>query len=275
MPDRQATLQERRPTVIVVPSERPRLLARTQDLPQLEAVHGRRRDHLIVVQGHLRHPASVHHEYDNVTARAITVRQPWASLIAVGAKTIIDQAKPTDYRGPLLIHARKAGGVSWDDDPDLWKAITTGTTVEAFLALADTLPLGAVVASCVLADCVPIVDADGCKDGTAHLCVVNENGLLHSPLDRPWADGETEHLVSDQLPFGDFSPGGYAWLLEDVKATSERCPRCNGTGHLPHGDDWQRNGTFTHCETCDGAGRCPPVPMRGHQGLWTPNWEVT
>jgi len=37
--------------------------------------------------------------------KALTVRQPWASLIADGRKTIEVRSWPTKYRGPLLITA--------------------------------------------------------------------------------------------------------------------------------------------------------------------------
>lgn len=37
--------------------------------------------------------------------KAITLWQPWASLIAVGAKTIETRGRQTHYRGPLAIHA--------------------------------------------------------------------------------------------------------------------------------------------------------------------------
>jgi hypothetical protein len=37
--------------------------------------------------------------------RALSVKQPWASLIALGEKTIECRSWSTRYRGPLLIHA--------------------------------------------------------------------------------------------------------------------------------------------------------------------------
>jgi hypothetical protein len=40
-------------------------------------------------------------------ARAISLRQPWASLIVYGLKTVEIRTWQTDYRGPLLIHASK------------------------------------------------------------------------------------------------------------------------------------------------------------------------
>lgn len=40
--------------------------------------------------------------------RALSVRQPWASLIAAGRKSIEIRTWRTDYRGPLAIHAAGA-----------------------------------------------------------------------------------------------------------------------------------------------------------------------
>jgi hypothetical protein len=40
--------------------------------------------------------------------RALTIRQPWAAAIAHGDKRIENRTWPTQYRGPLLIHAGAA-----------------------------------------------------------------------------------------------------------------------------------------------------------------------
>src|SRR5262245_6686866 len=37
--------------------------------------------------------------------KALTVRQPWAWAIATGRKCVENRSWPTNYRGPLLIHA--------------------------------------------------------------------------------------------------------------------------------------------------------------------------
>lgn len=37
--------------------------------------------------------------------KAITIRQPWAWAVAIGAKTIENRTRGTSYRGPLAIHA--------------------------------------------------------------------------------------------------------------------------------------------------------------------------
>ena len=39
--------------------------------------------------------------------KALTIKQPWASLIVHGIKDIENRTWKTDYRGPLLIHASK------------------------------------------------------------------------------------------------------------------------------------------------------------------------
>lgn len=70
--------------------------------------------------------------------KALTVCQPYAELIARGLKPIENRTWPTDYRGPLLVHAGKSR--EWMDDGDL----------EAYPAMA----FGAFVAEVVLVDCV-------------------------------------------------------------------------------------------------------------------------
>ncbi len=48
-----------------------------------------------------------------VALRVLSVRQPWAYLIAAGIKGIENRSWSTHYRGPVLIHA----GRRWDDEP--------------------------------------------------------------------------------------------------------------------------------------------------------------
>jgi hypothetical protein len=37
--------------------------------------------------------------------KALSLTQPWASLVVAGAKKLETRSWPTYYRGPLLIHA--------------------------------------------------------------------------------------------------------------------------------------------------------------------------
>jgi hypothetical protein len=221
--------------------------------------------------------------------RALTLHQPWASLIAVGAKRIETRSWPTKYRGRLLVHAGRRWPIPQEGATALagWARVTT----------TNELPLGAVVASCVLVDCVPMVYPG--EEGAVRTLDIDDNGSLW--IVEPQTDEEADEgppewrEVSDRVPFGDFTPGRWAWLLDDVKPTTERCPRCwNATAFdvtdpdmdAPDGADgvdydgwlYDRHGMEwvpAPCDTCSGRFSCAPVPMRGKQGLWKPTWEET
>lgn len=75
--------------------------------------------------------------------KALSVRQPWASLIACGAKTIETRVWGTTYRGPLLI----VSGLQVDEEAWEW------------MPLPDA-PLGAVVGICDLVDVHPMTIED-------------------------------------------------------------------------------------------------------------------
>lgn len=113
--------------------------------------------------------------------KALSVKQPWASLIACGAKRYETRSWATPHRGPLAIHASTRfprGGGAWLDD-----AVLMGALVQ--LGPPSAWPLGSVVAVAVLVECVPTV---------------------------PLTDG----LERLELACGDFAPGRWAWHLEQV-----------------------------------------------------------
>lgn len=70
--------------------------------------------------------------------KAITISQPYASLIASGDKWIENRTWPTNYRGPIAIHAGK------------------GSQYLSKAALAE-LPTGAVLAIADLTACVELI----------------------------------------------------------------------------------------------------------------------
>lgn len=160
----------------------------------------------------------------------LTIRQPWASLIAVGAKTIETRPFSTKYRGPLAIHAGLAkptihtlpGFTDVTGEP-----IADGHDF-AWLDLAQwpgpdrvydpsravvPLPFGAVVAVCDLIDVVPTSE-------------IAWYGNTESLTGRAWQPPPSDLLPEDesfwevdasQKPFGDFTPGRFAWLLDNVR----------------------------------------------------------
>ena len=126
--------------------------------------------------------------------KALTLMQPFATLVAIGAKTNETRSWKTIHRGRIAIHAsaritpefqricqaepfrgilKKAGYRSWRD-----------------------LPRGAVLCTISLTECKEIIE---------------EN------QEKQYAILEDETMVADnEFYFGDYTPGRYAWQLQDV-----------------------------------------------------------
>ncbi|HUZ20619.1 MAG TPA: ASCH domain-containing protein [Acidimicrobiales bacterium] len=71
--------------------------------------------------------------------KALTVRQPWASLIVAGGKSVENRTWQTNYRGRLIIHAGAK--------VDRAAMAEHGHLVEAY-------PAGAIIGTVRLVDCV-------------------------------------------------------------------------------------------------------------------------
>lgn len=131
--------------------------------------------------------------------KVLSLKEPWATLIMAGKKRIETRSWKTRYRGPLLLHA-SAAGVS-TKDPHMR---------ELLALLPDTeMHCGCIVCRCVLADCLPMDEA-----------------FLHEMEKHP-----VERLC------GEYAPGRFAWVLEDIEPLER------------------------------------PIPAKGMLGLW--NWEGT
>ncbi|MFM8271070.1 MAG: ASCH domain-containing protein [Gemmata sp.] len=74
---------------------------------------------------------------------AISVRQPWAALLAGGAKTVEIRSWPTARRGPVLIHAAKVP----DSRREGWGRIVT-PELKALAALR-----GGIIGRATLVEC--------------------------------------------------------------------------------------------------------------------------
>lgn len=244
--------------------------------------------------------------------KAITVRQPYASLIAAGVKTIETRPRSTSYRGRIAIHAAASVPAAVRRSLRTGRREASGRPINEFedvlgryrldgesRGVSRALPLGAVVASAVLTDCVPIEDLDGdifeCPtlDYGKVLYVRSTDDEYALVVDRHAVEPQLDVDVSDQLPYGDFSPGRWALLLDDVKPTTERCPWCWGDTDCPYcegakveiGSDGEPVGEcggcdgsgYDPCPVCDVHGTCDPVPARGQQAVpweWTPGGEA-
>lgn len=119
--------------------------------------------------------------------KCLSLHQPWATLIAIGAKRIETRGWSTSYRGPLAIHAAKFYSMQTaafaNSEPCASALREHGLSWEK-------LPRGAIIAVCNLVDCVVI---------------------------RPGH----EQVAEPEQSFGDFRAGRFMWLLADVCALPE------------------------------------------------------
>ena len=190
--------------------------------------------------------------------KALTIRQPYASLIATGAKTIETRSWSTQYRGPIAIHAGKSPR-TWRelDAPSLmservvataaldafgvvnsaraWPTplvLTEGIFLDWKIGKVPTLPLGAVVAIAELVDVVPMIEDPLAEPDGAFVWVDPDFVQVH---DGP--DDLSPRYSEAERTFGEFAEGRWAWLLENV-----------------HPID--------------------PIPAKGRQGLWTVDHDL-
>lgn len=166
--------------------------------------------------------------------KILSLTQPWATLVSLGAKKIETRSWSTPYRGKLLIHAAKGlGSVGGKrgykrlcfTEPFLSVLSLARQNTSDVFYLVDyfmSLPFGAIVAVCDLLDCVP----------TQHPNVASEPG-------KPWFTAARRGvgqyyyevpppLDSNEYAFGDYSAGRFAWLVGDVQPLAEPVP-CKGT----------------------------------------------
>jgi len=118
---------------------------------------------------------------------ALTLRQPWCSLVALEAKRIETRSWRTSYRGWLAIHAAKtlpaAERLLCEQEP-FRTALLRDTMLDPTRPLAAQLPRGCIIAVAWLDSCLPM-----------------------ETIEQP---GELERS------FGDYAPGRYAWYLSRV-----------------------------------------------------------
>jgi hypothetical protein len=141
--------------------------------------------------------------------RALTLTQPWATLVAAGEKRIETRSWSTPYRGLLAIHAAKGfpphARALCSSEPFAAALRREGLGGLALLSPQKVLPLGSILAVANLAD----------------VCSTNEIGGTRRLFGAPDADGEA---VLREAAFGDYSRDRYAWFLEDVVRLPDPVP---------------------------------------------------
>ncbi|MET4560779.1 hypothetical protein ABIA69_001923 [Lysinibacillus parviboronicapiens] len=126
--------------------------------------------------------------------KAITIKQPWATLIALGEKQFETRSWQTKHRGPIAIHA----GKSTDKDAcnDSW---IKSTLAEHGIKSYKELPTGVVLATAELVDCYKVETTVG------HVSVLSNVKVV-------------EGL---EVAFGDYTEGRYAWELTNVQVLAK------------------------------------------------------
>ncbi len=146
--------------------------------------------------------------------RAITLWQPWASLLACGAKQFETRSWGTQYRGPIAIHAAAKNpncadifGMMSEDMID---------SVREALGIVDfaELPRGAIIATAELVGCWPTV-APARIEG-----MVSTGKMIKA------AGPVSVH--GNELQFGDWTPGRYAWEFANMKMLDKPVPAKGG-----------------------------------------------
>ena len=126
--------------------------------------------------------------------RAITLDQPWASLIAAGAKRIETRHWPPPRAAigkPLAIHAGKSRrSMDTFTSDDAFNQAVTRSLGDNWLA---TIPTGAVVAIATLRAAMP-------------------------------TGPQSKLPERDELLFGDYRPNRWMWMLSDIKALETPVP---------------------------------------------------
>ncbi|RYD55755.1 MAG: ASCH domain-containing protein [Sphingobacteriales bacterium] len=134
--------------------------------------------------------------------KTLSLLQPWATLVVIGAKKIETRKWATGYRGTILIHASmgRAG-----------KVLAGQAPFTKYIDNYEELPFGAIIGEATLVDIVKTEELDIATD-------------------------RVNKLTLEERAFGDYT-GRYAWLLEDAVLYSAFLPAKGQLGLWEYPDD--------------------------------------
>lgn len=137
--------------------------------------------------------------------KAITIKQPWASLIVHGIKDIENRTWRTNFRGRVLIHAAGSHGRKFSVN------LTDAQTKAAFAtiakeAMSGNLPFGSIIGSVEIVDCVQ-----------NHPSIWAEKGVYNWVLANPIIYENPIKNVKGKLSF---------WDYPDINEVKIECPYC-------------------------------------------------
>lgn len=140
-----------------------------------------------------------------MTLKGLSIRQPYATAIALGIKTIVLRPTPTAYRGMIVIHASK----HWTREQIRFAEVehTNGR-------IPGRIPLGALIGFARLVDVAPVA----------------ELAPYVGALDRI---------------YGDFNGTGYGWIVSNAMPLEEPIPYAGRHGLFEITPDTFKGATIT------------------------------
>lgn len=156
--------------------------------------------------------------------KVLTLWQPWASLVTVGAKMVETRPWSTKYRGTLYIHA--AAKPMKDEAAALWWSQSDTLQSQIDSEHWEPIHYGKVLARCQLVDVVPTelicwLDSPERVDGAPLDPAGNGWGSPGPSWRKIWVmehDEEPGTFVNKrEQPFGNFAPERFAWLLDEIE----------------------------------------------------------
>ena len=137
---------------------------------------------------------------------AISLQQPWASLVAGGLKTNETRSWRRPFKGQLFIHASKGFPKEYQDlciqSPFREALKQIGLMPPDLRSMDKILPLGSIIA---------VVNLVGCYPTGKYI-----PGAPPAPARDSW-----------EYAFGDYTPGRWFWKFEDVRPVTPAIP-CKG-----------------------------------------------
>jgi hypothetical protein len=99
---------------------------------------------------------------------ALTIKQPFAALVARGIKDVENRSWSTDYRGPIFIHAGRA----WDETP---------LPVPMWVPDREIFTYGAIIGTVNLIDVIRNSDSPWADQGFHHW-LIKDAELFEAPV---------------------------------------------------------------------------------------------
>ncbi len=147
--------------------------------------------------------------------KAITILQPYASLIVAGHKKYETRSWDTPYRGKIAIHSGK--GKPYERGAEFY------ARAQRLLGKdMDALPKGQIIAIATLKEIYQVAGSGTCGETGAEKWMESKAAI--NPDGTPKRDESGRRIGWKDIPlpseqeqyFGNFGVGFYAWELEDI-----------------------------------------------------------